>query len=245
MAMADTAETVSASDPAPLADQIHQADVTDAVDTTDTTALAEPTAIDREDAPSVEPTPSPAAAAPPRPDTRRRAGQAMPSFARQAQAEPATAARQWPAMTAVVALSLLLALQMVLADRARLATDARWRPVLEGLCAAVRCSLPPWREPAAFTLLQRDVRQHPTVPGALRVSASFRNDARWPQPWPALELTLSDVNGRPAGARRFVAREYLGGAPAQQMLASGETATVAMDILEPAAQIVAYDFRVR
>jgi hypothetical protein len=29
------------------------------------------------------------------------------------------------------------------------------------------------------------------------------------------------------------------------MLASGETATVAMDILEPAAQIVAYDFRFR
>lgn len=174
---------------------------------------------------------------------RRRAGQITPSFAR-AQSSDAGAARtlSWPTIAAIIGLSTLFVLQMLLADRARLATNERWRPLLETLCGALACDLPPWREPAAFELLQRDVRQHPTVPGALRVSASFRNDARWPQPWPRLRLTLSDVNGRTAGERRFEAREYLGGAPAQAELASGETATVAMDILEPAAHIVAYDF---
>ncbi len=177
---------------------------------------------------------------------RRRAGHITPSFAR-SRAETAEAARtqRWPAIAALVGLSGLLILQILLADRARLASDSRWRPLLQNICGALRCDLPPWREPAAFTLVQRDVRQHPTARGALRVTASFRNDARWPQPWPKLELTLSDVNGRPSGQRRFEAREYLGGAPAQQSLASGETATVAMDIIEPAAQIVAYDVRFR
>ena len=77
------------------------------------------------------------------------------------------------------------------------------------------------------------------------MSATFRNDARWPQPWPRLQLSLADVHGRTAGVRSFTAEEYLGGAPAQPELASGETATVAMDILEPAPDIVAFDFGFR
>ena len=32
-------------------------------------------------------------------------------------------------------------------------------------------------------------------PGALRVQAGFRNEAPWPQAWPELVLTLSDVEG--------------------------------------------------
>jgi Protein of unknown function (DUF3426) len=167
-----------------------------------------------------------------------------PSFVRGAGNTPANPRERWvPAVAALLA--LLLGLQWLLADRARLAADPQWRPVLNTVCKVLRCELPPWREPSAFTLLQRDVRQHPNIPGALRVSATFRNDARWPQPWPSLRLALSDVNGRPAGERSFSADEYLGGPPSQPELASGESATVAMDILEPAARIVAYDFSFR
>ncbi|MFD0724170.1 DUF3426 domain-containing protein [Lysobacter brunescens] len=168
----------------------------------------------------------------------------LPSFARNADGSARPARERW-LIVAVIALAVLLVLQLLLADRARLAANAQWRPMLATLCSVLRCELPPWREPAAFTLLQRDVRQHPSLPGVLRVSATFRNDARWPQPWPGLQLTLSDINGRPAGQRRFEAQEYLGGTPGQAELASGESATVAMDILEPAPQIVAYDFRFR
>lgn len=179
-------------------------------------------------------------AAPP----RARHVRAAPSFARD-RAAVAPRRRSPAAVAAVVALSLLLGLQLLLADRARLATHAQWRPLLEFVCGALSCSLPPWREPAAFTLVQRNVRQHPTVRGALRVTATFRNDARWPQPWPRLQLSLADVDGRIAGTRIFEAQEYLGGAPEQAELGSGESAAVAMDVLEPASNIVAYDFRFR
>lgn len=178
------------------------------------------------------------------PAARTRIGRAMPSFARGPAGTGAGRRERW-VIAVVIVLALLLALQLLLADRARLAGDAHWRPLLLALCAPLRCELPPWREPAAFTLVQRDVRQHPTRPGALRVSATFRNDARWSQPWPRLDLTLSDANGRPAGQRSFKVQEYLGGAPSQPELASGESATVAMDILEPASGIVGYDFGFR
>lgn len=184
---------------------------------------------------------APVHVAPPAPPVR--GARRMPSFVHAPAAHTGPRERWLP--VAIAALCLTLALQLLLADRAHLAADARWRPLLETLCGALRCGLPPWREPSAFTLVQRDIRQDPRRRGALRVTATFRNDARWAQPWPQLRLTLTDANGRASGERSFRAEEYLGGPPGQATLASGESASVAMDILEPASDIVGYDFDFR
>ena len=169
-----------------------------------------------------------------------------PSFAR-AQAASAAQRRGWRWPAAVAALSLLLLLQLLLAQRDTLAADARWRPTVSALCALLRCQLPPWREPEAFTMLSRDVRAHPSAPGALLINASFRNDARWPQPWPRVLLTLSNVDGRIVGARAFAAREYLGAdaAATQHELAPGQTAAITLSVVEPAPDIVAFSFDFR
>lgn len=199
---------------------------------------------DATDADAADATATAGDAAPPPEAARSRRARFAPSFARGDGTDP----RRWHgpvAIAVIVLLLVLLAVQWLLADRARLAVDAGWRPLLSTLCGALGCDLPPWREPTAFTLLQRDVRQHPSLPGVLRVTADFRNDARWSQPWPELQLTLSDVNGLPAGQRSFRAREYLGGTPEQLELSSGESVSIAMDVVEPAARIVAFDFRFR
>ncbi len=143
---------------------------------------------------------------------------------------------------AIAALSLVLALQLVLADRAALAADARWRPLVASLCGALGCTVPPWREPRAFQVIERDVRAHPERPDALRVSARVRNDARWTQPWPVLRLTLSDVHGRSVASRAFGPREYLGGTPTQSGLASGQSVALTMEVMEPGPQAVAFTF---
>ncbi|MBC7989426.1 MAG: DUF3426 domain-containing protein [Luteimonas sp.] len=174
--------------------------------------------------------------------TEARVARSAPSFVRAPGARASRPVRGWRAPLAIAGLALLLVLQLLLADRAQLAANARWRPWITSLCGVLHCTVPPWREAGAFTLLGRDVRPHPTIPGALRVTASFRNDARWPQPWPRLALTLSDVEGREAGARSFSAAEYLGATPTQAGLNSGQTATIAMDVIEPAPRIVAFTF---
>lgn len=181
----------------------------------------------------------------PLPAPGRRRVKTAPSFVHGATPRAGSATWAWTSLIAIAGLSLLLALQLLLADRARLSADAQWRPLLSGLCGVLRCSLPPWREPSAFALLNRDVRPHPSVPGALRVTATFRNDARWAQPWPALLLTLSDVDGRTVGARVFNASDYLGAAPTREGLKSGQSATIAMDVLEPSPRIVAFTFDFR
>ena len=189
-------------------------------------------------------TPAVAAQAPPGPHTR------APSFVSGEAANaslPAGRSRWWiPASLA--GLTLLLLLQIVFADRAQLASDARWRPLLLHGCAVLRCSLPPWREVGAITLLDRDVRPDPRRPGVLHATASFRNDARWPQPWPMLLLTLSDADGHVTGARMFAPSEYLQAthaAATQNGLASGQGARVALDVFEPGPRTVAFTFDFR
>ena len=54
---------------------------------------------------------------------------------------------------------------------------------------------------------------------------------------------LSDANGRQLGARRFQPRDYLGSAPKDALLASGQATQLAFDIVEPAPGVVAFDFR--
>jgi hypothetical protein len=152
---------------------------------------------------------------------------------------------RWRIPFASAGLTCLLLLQMLLADWVPLAADARWRPMLSMLCNTLRCSLPPWHDPDAFTLLQRDVRPDPQHTGVLHVTAGIRNDARWAQRWPLLLLTLSDADGRVVGTRLFTPRDYLASGTTQKTLGSGQGVRIAIDILEPTPQVVAFTFDFR
>lgn len=163
-----------------------------------------------------------------------------PSFMRAPEAAPPTPRWQWGLVAGLV---LLLSLQIAVADRARLAADAGSRPWIAGLCSVLRCSLPAWQEPAAFSMISRDVRPVPEQPGALQVQASFRNDARWAQAWPSLRLSLSDADGRVIGTSVFAPRDYLDPtADAASVLEPGQSAQIAFRVREPAASTVAFTF---
>lgn len=163
-----------------------------------------------------------------------------PSFMRAPERAPPTPRWQWALVGGLV---VLLSLQIAVADRARLAADAGSRPWIAGLCSVLRCSLPAWQEPAAFSMISRDVRPVPGQPGALQVQASFRNDARWAQAWPSLRLSLSDADGRVIGTRVFAPRDYLDPtADAASVLEPGQSAQIAFRVREPAASTVAFTF---
>ena len=161
--------------------------------------------------------------------------------------QPEPRARRWPWRSWLVlfALALLLLVQIALADRAALAADPQWRPRIAAVCRVLRCTIPPWREPAAFHLTSREVRPHPSVPGVLLITASFRNDAAFAQPWPLLELSLSNLDGDALGLRRFTPREYLGSAPASALIAPGQSASLTLEVLDPGKRAVAFGFEFR
>lgn len=165
-----------------------------------------------------------------------------PSFVHVGRGSPVAATPYWQfALIAVLAVVLLL--QVAIADRANLAANAATRPMMVKLCAVLRCTLPPWNEPDAFSMLSRDIRPVSAEPGVLQVQASFRNDARWTQAWPALRLSLSDADGRVIARRRFEPAEYLDAAYAPgQTLEPQQSAHVSFRLREPAATTVAFSF---
>ena len=177
-----------------------------------------------------------------------RSGTRTPSFLHGPARAPASSTRtprwQWATLCG---LALVLVLQVLLADRARLAGDAGWRPLLTALCDTLGCSLPPWREPQAFAMLDRDVRPVSGAPGVLLAQATFRNDARWSQPWPVLMLTLRDADGRTLGSRAVRPAEYLprDGTAATTTIGPGQSAQVAIRVREPSANVVAFSFDFR
>ncbi|QNP41580.1 DUF3426 domain-containing protein [Lysobacter solisilvae (ex Woo and Kim 2020)] len=208
-------------------------------------ATAEPEAVAQADVAvetgtgtASEPAPEPAAVAVEKP--RRKRGTHAPSFAR-LHAPAVVRATHWRSWLVVAGLALLLLVQVVLAQRDVLAADARWRPLVGSACTLLRCTIPAWREPAAFTMLQRSVQPKPGERGVLHVSASFRNDARWEQPWPTVMLTLSDMDGRQVGQRAFTPSDYLA-QDRDGRIAPGQSATIQLDVVEPARQVVAFTF---
>ena len=194
------------------------------------------------DAPAAtQPTPTAVTA----PATRRRGRKpGTPSFAHAAHMAVPLGPR-WPGLVVIAALLLVLATQLLLAERATLAASGQWRPMAMRACALLLCELPPWHEPSAISMLDRGVQPHPHRTGVLAVRASFRNDARWPQPWPTLLLTLADVDGGAVAQGAFAPSEY--GAPADgaTLLAPGEVATIGFAVREPEPRSVAFSFEFR
>nr|WP_230940111.1 DUF3426 domain-containing protein [Xanthomonas translucens] len=186
---------------------------------------------------ALEPEPAPA------PQASAASATAAPSFMqRRAPRQPVRRAAPWQ-WIALTGLGLLLALQILIADRQRLGADARWRPWVASVCQLLRCSLPPWREPGAFTMLSREVRPLPGRAGTLQIQATFRNDARWAQAWPLLQLSLADADGRTIGSRVLRPQDYLGRTrPEAATLAPGQSAQVTFQVREPAAETAAFSF---
>lgn len=196
-------------------------------------------ALEQYPEPEPEPVPTPA----PEPALASATTPIAPSFMQpSAPRRPVLRAAPWQ-WIALAGLGLLLALQILIADRQRLGADARWRPWVAGVCHVLRCSLPPWREPSAFTMLSREVRPLPGRAGTLQIQATFRNDARWAQAWPLLQLSLADADGRTIGSRVLRPEEYLGRTrPDAATLAPGQSAQVAFQVREPAAGTAAFSF---
>lgn len=219
--------TSGAASPAPDEETTEAGDSADAPESSPDTA-AETAEIPANPAPSAS--------------TRPRA----PSFAR-APTTASLAQRRWHRIEwgIVAALAAMLLVQVVVSDFDQLAAGRATRPWLQRMCNALRCTLPPWRETRALRLLQRDVRANPGRPGTLRVSASFRNDARWAQPWPRLRVVLSDADGRAIAARDFRANEYLAAPPTASGIASGQVAGAAFDVVDPSPRVTAFTFEFR
>ncbi len=164
-------------------------------------------------------------------------------LAEEAEAKAAGQGRRVLGWTAIIALLLVLAAQVIYYKRFALASNPLWRPAMETFCGVLGCSLPLKRDPGRIVMIDRSVREHPQVEGALLVSATIVNRAPFPQPYPFVELRLSDVSGRLEAGRWFRPEEYLpGGKVPEGGMPPGEPVHLMLEIVDPGTDTLSYRF---
>jgi len=144
-------------------------------------------------------------------------------------------------LLSLIVLSGALGLQIILVERETLARNPAWRPALGRLCLLAGCHLSSWRQPDAFTVVNQSIEADPKQAETLVVLLSFRNSAQWPQPWPQIELALTDINGRIIGLRRFRPKDYVNEDQDREIKA-GQTVSVEIAIQEPAGKAAGFTF---
>ena len=144
-------------------------------------------------------------------------------------------------LAGISVLVLALGLQIILAKRDALAENPAWRPLVSRLCLLASCQLEAWRQPEAFVPVRQAVVADTEQSGVLRGQLSFRNDAQWPQPWPQIEIRLTDVAGDVIAMRRFRPREYLN-ADQEGDVKSGQTVSVEIALQETSGKAAGFAF---
>ncbi len=85
------------------------------------------------------------------------------------------------------------------------------RPYLEQYCELLRCTIPPLQQAELLSIESSDLQADPAQDaGVVILTATVRNYASFPQVYPALELTLTDIQDQPLASRIFTPGEYLG-----------------------------------
>lgn len=142
----------------------------------------------------------------------------------------------------IIALLLVFVLQYGYFMRDDLVKYAQLRPWLEHMCRLLDCRVPPRRDLSQFTILDRQVIEDPDEPGALLVDVTIENNASFAQPYPILQLTLSDMNGRVVARGHFTHRQYLIHKPALDDMPPGKPVKAHLEIVDPSKNATNFEF---
>jgi predicted Zn finger-like uncharacterized protein len=152
---------------------------------------------------------------------------------------------RWIWATAALVATLALGVQAGHRYRAELAALAPWsRPALQSACRLLRCEVSLPRRLELLTIESSDLQLDVRRDGLMILNAVLRNRARFPQDYPALELTLTDEGDRPVLRRVIAPSDYLSAIPgspvAEQGIAPGGEASFRLYIDPNRARAIGY-----
>lgn len=140
-----------------------------------------------------------------------------------------------------VLLVLLLSAQLVHAERRAFLLHPQIGPVISQAYQSLGMPLAPPRDLAAIELTRSEVTSHPNHSNALHITGVLKNDAKFPQPWPELHISLQDKWGETVAARYFTAEEYLRDpARAKNLMPQQENIAMELSILDPGPDAVGF-----
>lgn len=141
-------------------------------------------------------------------------------------------------------LALILAAQYVVFNFNKLATDNRFRPALQRVCATLPCELPVLENLQKISSEKLVVRSHPEKSDALMVDVIITNRAKFAQPFPALELTFSDLRKKVITRQIFYPSEYLHGElSGMTLMPKRSPIHLELDIADPGSAAINYKLK--
>lgn len=135
-----------------------------------------------------------------------------------------------------------LALQYIYYHRLTLAEEPTLRPVLAQMCRLTGCQLPAQRDLARIELGKHLVQVHPRYVDSLLITATLVNRADFAQPFPIVEVVMTNLEQKQVARRRFLPREYLIGSNDEQMLPPETEVPLMLEVLDPGKNAVGFEF---
>ncbi|MBN1377766.1 MAG: zinc-ribbon and DUF3426 domain-containing protein [Gammaproteobacteria bacterium] len=138
--------------------------------------------------------------------------------------------------------SMALLLQLAYLQRDWLAKQAHIGPYIETVCQQLSwCTLQPERDLNQLQLVSRNVYSHPNIKNALMINAVITNTASFPQPYPTLLVSMSNVRGQIVAQRYFKSSEYLQLNADQSLMEPGKAIPVSVEVLDPGQDALAFE----
>ena len=100
----------------------------------------------------------------------------------------------------------------------------------------------PKYEPEKIQMLNHNVFAHPIDPGVLLISASIENIADFDQPFPILEVRLTNSKSELIALRRFTPDEYLDNYSENRLLTKNRATSIKLKIKDPGNQATRFQF---
>jgi hypothetical protein len=113
----------------------------------------------------------------------------------------------WPLLLLLIALALGQGVYFLRTEVATLLPQSR--PLLDKACAVAGCTVKLPQQASLLNIDDTDLQEDPEHQGVYILSCNLINRAAFPQDYPLLELTLTDLYGKPALRRTLTPEEYL------------------------------------
>ena len=148
----------------------------------------------------------------------------------------------WFGASVVAVLALFLQARYVLFDQ--LAAIPAARPYLAQVCKNIGCSLPLPLSGPVFRVIETQVDLHPDIPGVVTVKVRLLNRSTQHRTYPAIELALSDRNGRIVGRRTYSPKSFLTIDDLDKKVPPGTDVIVVVNLAQPEDNAVGFEARI-
>jgi len=123
------------------------------------------------------------------------------------QSEPSGRGALWA--VAMIVLILSLGAQYTYFHFDELSRIPALRPIIAQYCPMIGCELASQSDVSRIVGTNLVVRSHPFEKNALVIDVIIKNQAKFEQPYPVVQLNFENINGDPVASRRFTPKEYI------------------------------------